>query len=474
MTITAAPPARPPDRRSTITRLVRIRSVPGRIRALAILAVLAVIGVFAVAGLAVQDARDGLRIIGHDAGPQVVATGDLYFALSDMDAQLATVLLMGREQTLGSGRAQALKLYDQRRSEANRALLQGSRLAGNDPAEQRTAQSVLDALGRYERLAGQALQLDERQGHAAGPPPPEVTALYRQATDLMKLDVLPKAYNLTLDNGTTVRRTYESKHSAVLTGRILVILTGGVLIIVLVGLQAFLAIHFRRIINPVLAVTTVGAIVLVAATVGVLTSEAGHLRKAKSDGFDSVLALSRARAISNSANADETRFLLDPGRADTYEQVYLDKSQEILFVPAGNLDTYYAQLDQRLARHTGFMGFYGTEAGHVSLPGQRAAVDAMLSRYQRVQHDDQRIRMLANAGSRHDAIVTRMGTGSGDFDRYDRALVSLTAIHRQAFEGAIGDGDHGLNGWDLGLPVAAIAIAVLIFAGVRPRLSEFR
>ena len=32
---------------------------------------------------------------GHDAGPQAVATADLYFALSDMDAQVATVLLLG-------------------------------------------------------------------------------------------------------------------------------------------------------------------------------------------------------------------------------------------------------------------------------------------------------------------------------------------------------------------------------------------
>jgi hypothetical protein len=448
--------------------------MPGRIRALTVLAVLAVAGMFAVAGLAVQDARDGLRVIGHDAGPQVVATGDLYFALSDMDAQLADVLLIGREQNLGKGRAEALKLYDQRRSEANRALLQGSKLAGNDPAEQRTARSMLDALGRYERLAGQALQLDERQNHAAGPPGPEVTALYRQATDLMKLDVLPKAYNLTLDNGTTVRRTYESKHSSVLAGRVWVALVGGVLIIVLVALQAYLAVHFRRLINPVLAVATVGAVALVVVAVGLLTSEAGHLQKAKYDGFDSVLSLSRARAISNSANADESRYLLDPDRADTYEQVYLDKSQEILFVPAGNLDTYYAQLDRRLAGHTGFMGFYGTEARHVTLPGQRAAVDAMLSGYQRVQQDDARIRALAGAGGRHDAIVVRTGTATGDFDRYDQALVSLTAIHQKAFEGAIRGGDHGLNGWDLGLPGAALAIAVLILAGVRPRLSEFR
>ncbi len=475
MTITAAPPARPPARRSGTVGVVKIRSIPGRIRAIAIVTALATVALFIVAGLAVQDARDGLRIIGHDAGPQVVATGDLYYALSDMDAQLAAVLLMGREQNLGEGRAQALKLYEDRRSEANRALLQGATLAGKDPAEQQTARSILDALGRYERLAGQALLLDGQQSHAAGPPGPAVTAVYRQATDIMKLDVLPKAYNLTLDNGTTVRRTYENKHSSVLSGRIWVGLMGLFVILLFAALQLYLTRNFRRLLNPVLAVATAGVLVLVVATIGVLSAEAGHLQKAKEDGFDSVLSLSRTRAINNSANADETRYLLDPARADTYEQVYLDKSQEILYVPAGNLGTYYSQLDQAVARHGGFMGFLGKESGHVSLPGQRGAIDSTVSAYQRVQHDDQSIRaQAASAGGRHDAIVTRMGRASQDFQAYDKSLVALTAIHQKAFESAIGDGDHGLNGWNAALPGAAVVIVILIFAGVRPRLSEFR
>jgi hypothetical protein len=458
-----------------VTHVVRIRTLPGRIRAITFVAVLAVAAMFAVSWFAVQDARDGLRVIGHDAGPQVVATGDLYYALSDMDAQLATVLLMGREQNLGSGRAKALQVYDQRRSEAHRALLQGAGLARNDPAEQLTARSMLDALGRYDELAGQALQLDERQAHAAGPPSAEVRSLYTRATDIMKLDVLPKAYNLTLDNGTTVRRTYESKHSAVLAGRAWVLLFGAILLMVLIGLQAYLARYFRRLVNPVLALATVATVVLVAVLAGLLTGEASHLREAKGDGFDSVLSLSRARAISNNANADETRYLLDPTLADTYEQVYLDKSQEILYVPAGNLGEYYQQLDQRVAAGSGYMGFLGAEAQHVTLPGQRAALDRTLRGYQGVQHDDGRIRALATTpGGRHAAIVERMGPASRDFASYDSALVSLTAIHQKAFEDAIRKGDDGLSGWNVGLPAAAVVIALLALFGVRPRLSEFR
>ena len=122
------------------------RTMPARIRALALAAALAVAALFVAVSVGLGDARDGLQVIGHDAGPQVVATSDLYFALSDMDAQLADVLLSGRENGLGPGRDSALKLYDQRRGEADRAVLQTFDIAGQDPVGQRTVQSVLDDL----------------------------------------------------------------------------------------------------------------------------------------------------------------------------------------------------------------------------------------------------------------------------------------------------------------------------------------
>jgi hypothetical protein len=457
--------------------------VPGRIRVAALAAVLAVAALFAVAGSAIGNARDGLRVIGHGAGPTVVATGDLYFALSDMDAQLANVLLIGREQGLGIGRAQALSVYEQRRAQANRATLQASGLAGRDLSGQRTVQAVLDGLGRYERLASQALLLDGQADHAAGPPPQQVIDLHRQATDLMKLDLLPKAYNLTLDSGTIVRRTYEAKRSSVLKGQVWVVAAGLVLIALLIGLQMFLSQRFRRLINPALALATLAALVLVVVTVGLLSAEAGHLREAKQDGFDSILALSRARAVSNSLNADESRYLLDPGRADTYEQVYLDKSQSILYVPASNLDTYYTGVNTNVAvyrahpRDVRFLGFYGEEARRPAIDRQGQAVSTLLTAYSGFQQDDRRLRQLADAGRQRDAIGVRMGRTPGssihDFEDYDRALVSLIGIHQDTFDAAIRAGDGALNGWNWLLPGAAALIAALILAGVRPRLSEF-
>ncbi|MEO3854588.1 hypothetical protein [Acrocarpospora sp. B8E8] len=453
-------------------RTPRLRTVPGRIRAGAGVAVLAVGLLSALMGVALSHAGDGLRTIGHTAGPQVVATADLYYALSDMDAQVATVLLAGVEG--GPSRKAALDRYDQRRAQADSAVLQAADLARGDPTGQATVRAVLDGLGRYERLVSRALLLDEQSPHAPGPPSQPALDAYRQATDLMRLDLLPKAYNLTLDSGTVVRHAYAAESSALLAGRFWVALGGALALAVLVALQVFVARRFRRAINPALLAATIVAGVLTVAGVLVLQRAADELRAAKEDGFDSVLVLSRARAIGNSLHGDESRYLLDPQRADTYEQVYLDKSQSVFYVPAGNLDKYYAAVDGAVAAFPGeadFLGFYGSEADRVTLPGQREALATVLTHYQQFQHDDRRMRQLATAGKNSDAVRQAMGAS---FGAYDDTLVELTALRRQAFGAAVAAGNRALDGWDLLLPGAAVAAGLLILVGVRPRLAEYR
>src|SRR5512146_1605800 len=136
MSVTAMPPAasqEPPGwRLAGRLRRLGLQTTPGRIRALAAVAVLTIGGFYIVANIAVGNARDGLRVIGHDAGPQVLTTGDLYFALGDMDSQVARILLTGREASPGA-RQQALRRYGQDRAIADRAALQAAELSAGNP-----------------------------------------------------------------------------------------------------------------------------------------------------------------------------------------------------------------------------------------------------------------------------------------------------------------------------------------------------
>ena len=486
MLAAARPPAQPqtPAARRLVPGLGRLglRTTPGRVRALAAVVVLAMAGFYVVANIAVGNARDGLRVIGHDAGPQVLATGDLYFALSDMDSQVADILLAGG----GSRPATAQQArYSLDRARADRAALQAAELSAGDPTDQATVRSVLDGLGQYERLATQALDLDKQANRPAGPPTAAVIAVYRQATDLMKLQLLPQAYNLTLAGGATVREAYEAKRSAASSGRVWVALTGLAVLVALAGLQIYLVARFRRRVNFALVLATALLIVVGVSAVRLLAGEAKQLQLAKADGFDSILTLSRAQAISNSMHADEIRFLLDPGRSDTYSLDYLYKAQAILYDSAGNLGEFYTGLSsamrayQASSRSVTFFGFYGEEAR--AHPGP--ALTAVLTRFQQVQADDQRIRQLAGAGHGRQAIAVLTGQAAGassyDFDRYDQAIVSLIGLHRETFDQAIRNGDHDLGRSILGswaglLPLAALGLAILVIAGVRPRLAEYR
>ncbi|MFI0354039.1 hypothetical protein [Actinomadura sp. 9N407] len=475
------PPAAPPSRMSRLLP----RTVASRIRVLTAAVLVALLALLAVIAIAVGNAKDGVRVIGKDAGPQVVATGNLYFHLTNMDAQLANALLIGRTQNLGMRRDDALRGFDESRLAAGDALLKAAKLA-DERTEDETARESLNALARYERLAGQALLLDERSAHAAGPPSQDVIAYYRQATDLMKLDLLPKAYNLTLDNGTLVRHTYEDERRAVMTGQVLVYVIGAVALGLLVALQFFLFARFRRLLNPALAVASLIVLALMGSSAVMLSGQMDDLRTAKTDGFDSLLALSRARAISTSANADETRYLLDPGRADTYEQVYLSKSQSVLYRPADNLDLYNEAVQRDLGNpqvdvlDQKYLGFLGREADYGSLPGQPKAYRMALQRYSAFQQSDSRVRALVRAGQRDRAIAARLGGGTSgfssdrDFTAYDASMQQLFAIHRKAFDQAVADGDKGIRGWNAGVPLAGLLIIGLVLVGIRPRLAEYR
>lgn len=466
-----------------LLREVRLRTVPSRLRALALLLVVLIVAFVSLATMALDHSRTGLQVIGHKTGPVVAATGDLYFALSDMDAEISQVLLIGKERDLGTGRDAALTAYEQRRARADAALLEAAKLTAADPAAQTTARNLLQGLGRYESLAAQALVLNEQSAHPAGPPPAEVLDLYRQATDLMRLELLPQAYNLTLTSGTIVRHTYIDQRSAVLTGRTAVLVAGGLLLLVLFWLQFYLARIFRRVTNLALVLATACALGGVGATSLLLTHEADMLARAKLAGFDSVLNLSRARAISNNANADQGRFLLDPGRADIAAQTYLDKSQAVFYVPAGRLETYETSVDEAVAAylrthlHPQFLGFLGQEVRPPhggAVRDLQPALDRLLSGYRRVQADDAGIRALAAEGRSRDAIEVRMNGARADFRDYDDAMVAVIHIHNRVFTQSIASGDDALKGWRWSLPGAALVVALLVLLGLRPRLLEFR
>jgi len=419
-----------------VVGVVRWRTTPDRVRGMTVITLLATVALSLVTVIAFGDTTGGVRLIGQQSEPEVLAITDLYYRLNDMDAQVANVLLVGDKHGLGIDRQQAQALYEQDRLRADQDLQRAAVVAASVPSAQQTLRSVLDGLGRYEALAGEAMYLDG-QGQA-GRPPATALALYRQATDLLQTGILPSAYGLTGQNAAVLNRAYQAGRSTAQLGTLAVTLIGVALAAVLGSLQFYLALRYRRIFNPALTAATAAALVLVTMTAIGLSGQAKDLYVAKSEAFDSIVALSQARAVSDDANADESRYLVDPGRAGQYQQAFEDKSQQLTRLPGTGIYQYDAALAQAVRAYQAdhadvrFGGYLGTEFRNITFPGERAAAGQALTAYQVYERDDRRIRPLNQAGDLRQAIAFDTSYASGNsnwaFTRYDRALVTLIAI----------------------------------------------
>jgi hypothetical protein len=414
-----------------------------------------------------------------------------------MDAQVANVLLVGDQRGLGIDRQQAQSIYQQDRTQADRALQQAAAVPGITSSAQRALATVLGGLGSYEALAAQAMYVDGQAASRPGRPPAAALTLYRQATDLMRTTILPAAQQLTNAYAAALDGAYQSKRSTAQQGELWVVLLSVALVAALIALQFYLALRHRRLLNPALAMATLVTIGLAVTGAGGLSAQAQHLQVAKKEAFDSILALSQARAVSYDANADESRYLVDPARAAQYQQAFLTKSQRL--VDLGPIDLphqnpglrpigifqYDAALadaiDAYRANHADvrFGGYLGAEFRNITFTGERAAAERALAAYQVYERDDRHIRALNAKGDLSAAIAfdTSYAPGNSNwaFTQYDNALAAVIAINQRAFNQAIQAGQQGVSGWTGAIPAGAVVFLVAaVLVGVRPRLAEYR
>ena len=478
----ATSPARAGARRSR-RRPREPENTPAHVRALAFGFAILVTALVVLVSVEVRRERTGLRVIGYETAPVVIASTDLYFALNDMDAQLANVLLVGRETDLGFTRSQALDIYHQRRQQVSQDLQRAAAAADADSAAAASIRDILDALGDYEELAAQMLLLDQQNPHAAGQPSATTLALYRQATDLLKARLLPPAQHLTDRNAAILESTYETQRGHALIARDLIAGLGLVILAAAIVLQVYLARRFHRWVNPAVGLAALIAIALATAGVVLTTNGAEYFRAAKKDAFDSILALDSARAVSYDANADESRYLVDPQRADQYEKAFLTKTLQLVNLRGATLATFDQRLDTALQGYrkgnqdVEWYGYYGTEFRNITFTGERAAAELTLKRYQVYQVDDRKIRRLATTGHLRESIAFCTSYNPGDsnwaFDQYDKALAALIGINQNAFNRSIRNGEHALDGWTVIPAVAGLAILGLLLLGLRGRFAEY-
>lgn len=466
-------------------QLIRVPepSTPAFLRVAAAVIALGTLALSGLLAIEVHRERAGLSVIGDRSAPEVAAASDLYFALNDMDAQIANVLLVGNATDLGFTQAQALAIYEQRRQQVDRDV-QRAGAADAGVATRESILAVLDDLGRYEAQAAQTILLAQQANSRPGLPSTAALNSYRSAEGLLVAQLLPEAHRLTDANSQALEASYHSQHGRILTSRAWFVAGGLILLTLLLGLQVSHARRFRRVLAPFLVLATALVATQVVLGTGLLSHEAEDLRVAKKDAFDSIVALSRARAVSYDANADESRYLVDPARAQQYQLAFFDKTQQVALLPGATISTWDQKLGSAVRAYdrnntqVGWAGYLGTEFRNITFTSERTAAQTTLTLYRTYQVDDRRIRALATAGHLDQAIAfcTSYAPGQSNyaFTQYDLALSSLIAINQKAFTSSVRSGRQELNHWTPGLGIVCIAVIALLGAATRPRLREYR
>lgn len=440
-------------------------AAPVWIRAFVAVAALAAVALSVALASVAATVQDDLTELGDQAVPRTAATENFAAALSDMDTQLATVLLAGDDPDLDDVRSTARAEYEEGRDRATAALQEVTAIAGAGADSARLVREVLDEFGRYQAFAAQAMVLADRDGSGDdGLPSRDVVVLRRDATASLKY-IVDDVHDLAGVRGFAPPVEDRSGTTVV------VLVLGGLLLVALVGLQILLRLRMRRRLNPPVAVATVLAAWLGVAGFLVLGDESGRLGSAESDAAASMRLAWQARSASYDAHADESRYLLDPLRADQYEKAFLEKSQSVLGVPAAGLSEYAERLSD--VTNVPARGFLGQLLATLDSPRERDAAQRVLSAYLDYQRSDGSMRELLAAGARAGAVA--LCAVDTRFTTYIAALDELVDLNQREFDASIADDESALEGWTGPIPYGAgILVVVLVGAGVWPRLNEYR
>jgi len=432
---------------------------PARLRLWSFSVIVAGVALLAATSLMMSRVQAQVRTIGGEAAPQAATAADLYFALSDMDAQVARMVLAGDAAELSGSQIDALGTYRSRSLQVD-ADLQRSLTTATGAAERDVVLELLNQLAVYRQWVWQTLTAQSQA--PPGPPgrlPPDALGYYTQATNVLHLELLPSAERLREAGEAGLDRAYADKRATEMYGLALAAVLGAGLVVLLLILQVWLARRFRRLFNPALATATVLTLVLIAAAGFVFVTQERMLGVARDESLRPYLALSRARALSYDAAADTSRYLVSANLA-YYREDFTRKADCLVRgggcgIAGGGLAVVAAGRD-------------------VSPHRSRQVVDRWLA-YRR---GHERIVTLAGAGRTTAAIDAltgiRRGDAAFDFFYFDAAVDEIATARRRDFDVAVRDSERLLAGWTV-IPILVAGLVILLVPlGVRKRLAEYR
>jgi hypothetical protein len=442
--------------------------------------------------------RQVVQTIGLDSAPSVEAAHSIQVLVETLDASLVNELL------LPPGRAaDHVQAFEKARIELGGHLVAAAKNITYGDAERLPLERIQDATGRYLMAAQAARSAAQQQpGSALG-----TLDHYRQAYGVLKGDLLPATVALNDANESVLRAAYEAQEAKARGVVILDTIFGGMLLAVLGFSQWFFLRRFRRILNPGFAAATLVVIWLLVFSVRAFVANASDVKAMKEDAYDSVAALLDSRAQAYEANAAESRWLLDPQMRVEHDRMFTGYVARLAQIGVGQTFEGVAALgDRRNAMYAQLVnkGDTGVEAGAivrsaVPIPGFSGSLAKGLDNVTFPDTDpmrdeptqslatlrgfgtyvelDAKIRSLENAGRHADAVRLCMGMAPGESNRaffdFDESLGRWLAINQTWMDRYRDRAFADVESLLLAGPLAMLAVLILTFIGLRPRLREY-
>jgi hypothetical protein len=362
----------------------------------------------------------------------------LYTSLSDANATAATTFLTGGLEP-PARRAR----YLQDLNAASGALATLTQNVGGDSEARSAVRTITEQVPLYAGLIESA-RANNREGLPIG------AAYLRNASTLLTGTILPaadrlyaaEASRLTDDYGTGTATT-----AVVVLGLVAIVALG-----LLVWTQSYLTRISRRVLNPLVVVSTVVlAAVSVWAVIGML-NEQSALTSARG-ASDSVEVLSATRVLLARAQSDESVTLANRG-SDEVDPVDFGHVMAALASSQGLL----AEVSQR-ARASG-------------TPGDAQRLDAAFRSF---QANAARITALENNGQTGQAITAATSpAATAVTDRLSANLAAQISAAQRRAAVAGRSATSSLTGLSLAIPLLTAVVAALAVLGIRQRLREYR
>ncbi len=410
--------------------------------------------------------RREMQTIGRDSAPSIIAAQSIKANIAALHGNVMRQFLASPVQARDAGGA-----YRALREKITDGLLKAAEniTYGND--ERGPIRDLLNGLAKYDDAIARATALHEQNTG-------DWLAAIHDATAILDHTLCPSADQLDNANQKAMDTGYTDDQANAGWSTVMVIvacllLTGGC-----AAVQLLIQRRMHRRISLPLAGLMLFSLVWTVYSVGAMRDETADLKTAKSDAFDSIGVMWRARANAFDAQSHLALSLLDPSSAREATQTFESDSSTLAAFSDGNSFTsIQSTLDDGKKLPSGFDGFIARELNNITFVGEREAATDMYRRYVRYIGIARAVRDAGRAGNHTAAVELCLGESNdqaaGAMSSFDSALGKVLEINQTEFDHAVDRGFADVAGlWVWNWAVALIT-AILAYWAMSQRLAEY-